>query len=57
MLINTIAMILISGCSKAVNLAAGSDIAPPEVNRLNPTGLTKYKIKPTNNWVWARIGD
>jgi hypothetical protein len=44
-----IAIILITGCSKAVRRATGSDIAPPPINRENPIGLTKYNIKPTKS--------
>ena len=48
-LIIVIAIILVNGCSKAVTLAAESDMAPPPVSNENPSGLTKYRIKPTNN--------
>jgi hypothetical protein len=39
--INAIAIILISGCSKEVNLSALLDICPREAK---PSGETKYNI-------------
>ena len=44
--IRTIAMILINGCSKDVRRNALSAICP---NEAKPQGDTKYKMIPTNN--------
>ena len=52
MVIKVIAIILISGCSNEVNRKALSDICPREAK---PRGETKYRINPTNNWVWVPI--
>ena len=50
--IKTIAMILINGCSKEVNRSEASFIWP---NAADPSGDTKYNTNPTNNWVWVPI--
>lgn len=44
--INTIAIMFINGCSNEVNRNEASFICPSEAN---PFGDTKYKIRPTNN--------
>ena len=42
------AIILINGCSNEVNLKAASFICPKDSN---PSGETKYSIKPANNCI------
>lgn len=43
---------LINGCSNEVKRTAASFMLP---NCSNPSGETKYKIKPTNNCIWQMI--
>ena len=43
---------LINGCSKDVNRNALSDMFPKDSN---PSGETKYKIKPNNNCMCVAI--
>ncbi len=52
MVIRVMAIIFVNGCSKEVNLKAASFICPKTAE---PKGDTKYKIKPTNNWMWVPI--
>ena len=50
--IKTIAKIFIIGCSNHVNLTSDSAIWPIEAE---PSGETKYKIKPTTNCMCVAI--
>lgn len=49
--INTIAIKLIKGCSIDVKRSAASFILKPEI----PNGDTKYKMIPTKNWICVAI--
>lgn len=50
--IKTIAIILIRGCSNEVNRKAAFFISPKAEK---PNGDRKYKINPTNNCMWVAI--
>ena len=50
--INTIAIMFINGCSNEVNRKEASFICPKDAN---PNCDTKYKIRPTNNCVCVPI--